>query len=225
MFLSDSTYMIWLASLQFAQALCMANTIIANSHRVPESSLVAESRLRCLNAVQHYFFHYSMFRFGDNVCVIWCTAAMGFFVFVFFFRFRDSIPSYRHTRSLSENWLRALKRLHVRMCFCSSKLWNFLFSVKKNLWSRRKQEPHVKLVDAMCKPLQSTERKVFVVHTNSASPWQHHTSCQLFYDHCSMEIQLKCELCTLSCHWIGDVTLTRKKKKKKASSWLLMLGV
>lgn len=133
MFLSDSAYMIWLASriMQFAQALCMANTIIANSHRVPESSLVAESRLRCLNAVQHYFFHYSMFRFGDSVCVIWCTAAMGFLFF--FFRFRNSIPSYRHTHSPSENWLRVLKRLHVWMCFCSSKLWNFLFSVKKTV--------------------------------------------------------------------------------------------
>lgn len=36
------------------------------------------------------FFHYSMFRFRDSICVIWCTAAVFFF---FFFQFRDSIPS------------------------------------------------------------------------------------------------------------------------------------
>lgn len=159
--------MIWLASLQFAQAFCMANIIIANSHRVPDSSLVAESRLRCLNAVQHYFFHYMMFLFRDSVCVIWCTAAV-FFVFFFifcFFRFRDSIPSYRHTLSLSENWLRVIQHPHVGMDVSEAVSFETSsFLLKKKKWSHRKQEPHVKPVDAMCKPLQSTQKSLCCTH-------------------------------------------------------------
>lgn len=64
---------------------------------------------------------------------------------------------------------------------------------------------------------ESVAKEVSVVATNSPSPWQHHTCCQLFYDHCCMVMQLKHrrELCALSCCRIRSVTLTKEKKKNK----------
>lgn len=64
---------------------------------------------------------------------------------------------------------------------------------------------------------ESVAGEVSVVATNLPSPWQHHTCCQLFYDHCCMVMQLKHrrELCAVSCCRI-------RARGKKARLWLVI---